>query len=121
MADHVLMGGATKTVTINGRDYEMEVGNVTVALDIADWLEAINSTDGSDMAQFRAIAETGRSIVSSALGEQAAEDLIGRRHRLDLLRMVQILNIVAEEMSAEDAMAELRQAMGSFADTADDD
>lgn len=122
MADHKLRKAATKDVTIDGRTYPMEVGNVTIALDIADWQEALSAVgDGGDLAQFRRLAEAGRAIVATAFGEEAADDLLDHAHRLDLVRMVGILSIVAEEMSAEEALAELGEAMAGFAETGDDD
>lgn len=122
MAEHVLAAPATKTVTINGTDYEMEVGNVTLALEISDWVEALGAVgDGSDPQAFHALAEQGREMVASALGDRAADDLLGGRHRLDLFRMVQLLRIIADEMDADAAMEEMRRALEGFADTADDD
>lgn len=122
MAEHMLAAPATKTVTINGTDYEMEVGNVTLALDIGEWVDALGAVgDGSDPQAFRTLAVRGRDMVASALGDGAADDLLGGRHRLDLFRMVQLLRIIADEMDADAAMEEMRRALDGFADTADDD
>ena len=123
MAEHVLRKSATKDVTIDGKAYPMEVGNVTIALDIADWQDALSAAgDGDgDLSQFRRLAEAGRAIVATAFGEKAADDLLDHAHRLDLVRMVDILSIVADEMSAEEALAELGEAMAGFAETGDDD
>ena len=122
--EHVITQNKTKPVTINGVEYRMEVGNLTMALDIADWqeaLEAVQADGGADVTRFRALADAGVGIVASALGDEAAEDLMGGRNRLNLVRLVQVLSVIAEETSAEDAMAELTAAMGEFADVADDD
>lgn len=122
--EHVIAQNGTKPVTINGVEYRMEVGNLTMALDIADWqeaLEAVQADGGADVSRFRTLADAGVGIVASALGDEAAEDLMGGRNRLNLVRLVQVLNVIAEETSAEDAMAELTAAMGEFADVADDD
>lgn len=122
MASYELTRGATKVVTIDGTDYSMEVGNVTLALDIADWVDALGSVgDGSDPRRFRELAEKGRAMVAGAFGDAAAEDLLGGRHRLDVLRMVQLLRIIAQEIDVEAAMEEFRAAAEGFSDTADDD
>lgn len=122
--EHVIRKNGTKPVTIDGTTYEMEVGNLTMALDIADWqeaLEAVQADGGADVTGFRALADAGVAIVASALGERAAEDLMGGRNRLNLVRLVQLLNVIAQETSADDAMAELSAAMDEYADVADDD
>ena len=124
MAEHVLRENGTKPVTINGAEYRMEVGNVTLALDVADWQEALAAVQeegGDDPQRFRDLARAGVAIVASALGEGAAEELMGGRNRLNLFRLVQLLSIIADEMSADEAMEELSRAMDGFADTADDD
>ena len=117
MADHVLRDAGTKPVTINGTEYRMQVGNMTLALDIEEWLEALRDAgEGDGMGRFRALAERGRAMVASAFGEGAADDLLGGSHRLDLVRMVQLLRIIAEEMDADSAMEQIGAAL-EFADT----
>ena len=122
MADHLLPDNPTRAVTINGKAYEMEVGNVTLALDIADWqesVEAVGDAPGTDA--FRELARRGTAIVATALGDAAAEELMGGRNRLNLLRLVRLLGILADEMAGAEAMEALAEAARGFADTGDDD
>lgn len=122
MAEHVIGANPTKPVTIDGTTYRMEVGNVTTVLDIARWQEALTAaSDDPATGVFQELADSGVAIVRSALGAQAAEDLMGGDNRLNLWRLVKLLGVIAEEMAGAEAMAEFAEAAAGFADTADYD
>lgn len=122
MAQHVIEANPTMVVSINGRDYRMEVGNLTAVLEIGEWQRAISSLDsGSGVDAFRDLAERGRAIAAAAFGEKAADELLGGGDRLNIVRVVRLLSVIAEEMSSDESVAATLAALGEFADTADED
>lgn len=120
--NHELAGNPTKVVTIDGNDYELEVGNVTYALDALDWQRTLKKVGPKSNAEdMEAVAKSGIAIVSSALGDEAAEKLMGGRNRLNLVRLVSLVRVIVDESSSEDAMKAMTDAIEDFAETADED
>lgn len=104
MGTNHVIDGPTKAVTINGRDYELELGNLTLALEARRWaasLEGLSATPDAYEA-VEAVAEAGRAIVASALGDDAAEELVGGRHRLDVMRILNLLSALIEEIRSDE-------------------
>lgn len=120
--NHELAGNPTKVVTIDGSDYELEVGNVTYALDALRWQHTLQKVGPDSTADdLEDVAKAGIAIVSSALGDDAATTLMGGRNRLNLVRLVSLVKVIVEESSSEDAMQAMTDAIEDFAETADED
>ena len=121
MGKNHVIGSPTRTVTINGRDYELELGNFSLALEAQHWAKSLEGLKEAPDAYeaLEPIAEAGRAVVASALGDEAAEELVGGRHRLDIVRMLDLLGALVEEISSDGYAAELDEALGRFADVAE--
>lgn len=124
---HALARNPVETVTIDGADYEMELGNLTIALDIQEWAEELASFRGADgeevfgRGKVRGLAEKGIAIVAGALGEEAAERLMGGRNRLNIVRLASLISIILEVATSPGSMAAQTSAIMSFAETGDED
>lgn len=127
MANHVLARNPVETVTIDGEDYELELGNYTVALDIKEWADELQgfrsaASDPCDRADaIASIAAKGLAIVAHAFGDEAAERLMGGGNRLNIIRLVSLMGIILQEAASARSMEAQGAAIMSFAETGDED
>lgn len=127
MAEYTLAKNPVREVVIDGRAYGMEVGNYTVALEIKEWVErlqAFRSEGGRGMLEngtLEDFASKGSDLVAAAFGEDAARELVGGRNRLNMLRILSVLDILMREYASDDVLGEQERAILSFASTADED
>lgn len=107
-----------KKVEIDGEPYEAALGNLTFALDASDLAAkmASISEDGIDSAEIVARAESAsssaRAMAAVMFGEEAAEKLLGGAHRLDILRIADVVSIMADIASSDESMEAAREAFG---------
>lgn len=127
MANHVLARNPVETVTIDGEDYELELGNYTVALDIKEWADELQgfrsaASDPCDRTDaIASIAVKGLAIVAHAFGDEAAERLMGGGNRLNIIRLVSLMGIILQEAASARSMEAQAAAIMSFAETGDED
>ncbi|VDK82577.1 unnamed protein product, partial [Cylicostephanus goldi] len=100
MATYQLKKSPTLPIEIDGKTYELALGNFTFILDARTWLkecESLQSITDTDevMDALEALSERARIMIESAVGKNAAQELIGEAHRLDLYRIMDVMNILA--------------------------
>lgn len=111
----------TMTVEIDGRAYEAELGNLTFVLDAAEAARAMASIAepgiGRDemVARASAFAESAHGMCAAMFGEEAADELLGGEHRLDVLRIADVLSIMADVASSEESSAAVQAAASGIA------
>lgn len=124
MAEHVLKGNPVREIVIDGEPYEMEVGNYTIVLEAKEWAEGVTELmrkDAFDLDDAKRLADGGAAIVAAALGDDGARRLMGGRNRLNLMRLLGVLDIIVEEFASDEGIRAQEEAILSFARTADED
>ena len=97
----------TMEVEIGGRPYRARLGDMTFSLLAREALRlfpAIAEAEGDEERVDRAVAfsDAARACVACVLGPEAAEELVGGDHRLDMWRIADVLSAVCDEVpSAE--------------------
>lgn len=116
----------TVTIEIDGRDYDVQLGNVTFAIRAARWQESLQRIVDGDVAPddlasaFEDLADEGRALVASLMGDEAAGDLLGGDNSLNLYRVIDLVIILADVVSGEESKSAMR-ALARTPDTADED
>lgn len=123
-----LKGNPTVELEIGGVACGLELGNYTVALEIKRWADELRTfsqpgtrdslLDGTALEDF---AASGIALVASALGDEAAERLMGGRNRLNLVRLMSILDIVMEVTASDRGIRAQEEAILAFGATGDED
>ena len=108
LTNHKLSEAPTKPVKIDGKTYDLQLGNFTLLISVKEWVSKMQALDVEDenhlFEQIGDLANDVLDIVASALGDAAAEELVGGKNRLNLYRIIDVLNILAEEMSSNDSL-----------------
>lgn len=113
-------------VEIDGTAYDVELGNITFAVEASRWqtsLQAVASgkTDPKKLgARFARLAKEGHDLVASLMGDKAADELVGGRNALNLYRLVDVMNILADIVNSDESREAMR-ALAAAAATADED
>ena len=108
-----------KAVEIDGKTYEAALGNLTFALDARELAAkmASLSEDGIAPGEILARAEdasnSARAMAAAMFGKEAAEELLGGAHRLDIIRIADIVSIMADVASSDESMAAAKRAFGA--------
>ncbi|WP_455044600.1 hypothetical protein [Lancefieldella rimae] len=110
-----------KKIKLDGKTYEMELGNFTFAIDAQEWVEQIQSLSGGEKAlgELKELSSKAHSMIASILGEDAAEELVGGQNRLNIYKIVRLLGILAEEIISQDAFDSLASAITAENETLD--
>ena len=112
-------------ITIDGEEYEVELGNPSFIFAADEWRRALTGISeklGEDdqMKALREAARSGREIVASAMGEQAADRLVGGSNALNVYRIIDVVRILVDVVGSDESMEAMRAAAGST-DTLDED
>lgn len=107
----------TMGVEIGGVACDVELGNPTFVLAAAEWqrkLEAA-SREGAGAGELAALASDGLAMVADAVGDEAAERLVGGRNRLNFYRLVDVVRALTAVLSSERSMEAMRGAAAGVA------
>lgn len=108
-----------KRVEIDGKAYDARLGNLTFVLDAKELAAKMASMgeDGLDDGEIIARAEdasnSARAMAAAMFGDAAAEELFGGAHRLDILRIADIVSIMADIASSDESVAAAKEAFGA--------
>lgn len=122
---YTLRKNPTEQITIDGEEYEVELGNPSFIFAADEWrrsLTGISEKLGEDdqMKALREVARSGREIVASAMGEQAADRLVGGSDALNVYRIIDVIRILVDVVGSDESIEAMRAAAGST-DTLDED
>ena len=122
---YTLRKNPTEQITIDGEEYEVELGNPSFIFAADEWRRALTGISeklGEDdqMKALREAAMSGREIVASAMGEQAADRLVGGPNALNVYRIIDVIRILVDVVGSDESIEALRAAAGST-DTLDED
>lgn len=122
---YTLRRNPTEKITIDGDEYEVELGNPSFIFAADEWrrsLTGISDKLGEDeqMKALREAARSGREIVASAMGEQAADRLVGGSNALNVYRIIDVIRILVDVVGSDESIEAMRAAAGST-DTLDED
>lgn len=119
--EYELREAPTIEVSIGGTTYEARLGDMTFALLAREALrrfgavfeEGLGTEETLDRAE--AFSEAARACVASVLGNEAAEELVGGSHRLDMWRVSDVLSAVCDVVSSEEYRSASLEAWGGLA------
>lgn len=113
LKNYKLDGAPTAKVKIEGKTYDVDLGNITFVVEANSWAQRLSSFAGlandEVMDNLTALADEAHNIVAFALGEEAAEELIGKANRLSIYRLMKIISILTEVYSASDAVSKVSE------------
>ena len=113
LKNYKLDGAPTAKVKIEGKTYDVDLGNITFAVEANSWAQRLSSFAGLSndevMDNLATLADEAHNIVAFALGEEAAEELIGQANRLNIYRLMKIISILTEVYSASDAVSKVSE------------
>ena len=72
------------------------------------------------MKALREAARSGREIVASAMGDEAADRLVGGSNVLNVYRIIDVVRILVDVVGSDESLEAMRAAAGSI-DTLDED
>ena len=113
-------------IEIDGRPYEVQLGNITFAAAAARWQTSLQAlatgrTDPKKLgARFTKLADDGHALVASLMGEKAADELVGGANAINFYRLVDVVTILADVVGSDESMEAMR-ALARAVPTADED
>lgn len=122
---YMLRKNPTEKITIDGDEYEVELGNPSFIFSADEWRRALTGISeklGEDdqMKALREAARSGREIVASAMGERAADRLVGGPNALNVYRIIDVIRILVDVVGSDESIEAMRAAAGST-DTLDEE
>lgn len=122
---YTLRKNPTEQITIDGEEYEVELGNPSFIFAADEWRRALTGIseklgENDQMKALREAARSGREIVASAMGEQAADCLVGGSNALNVYRIIDVIRILVDVVGSDESIEAMRAAAGST-DTLDED
>ena len=113
LKNYKLDGAPKAKVKIEGKTYDVDLGNITFVVEANSWAQRLSSFAGlandEVMDNLTTLADEAHNIVAFALGEEAAEELIGQANRLNIYRLMKIISILTEVYSASDAVSKVSE------------
>ena len=121
LKNNVVSDMPKKKIKLDGKTYEMELGNFTFVIDAQEWVEQIQSLSGGEKAlgELKELSSKAHSMIASILGEDAAEELVGGQNRLNIYKIIRLLGILIEEIISQDAFDSLASAITAENETLD--
>lgn len=113
-------------IEIDGEPYEVQLGNLSFAVEVAKWERSLRGIASGEVGReelvsvFGRLADEGRELVASLVGDAAAEELVGGRNALNFYRLIDVVRILADVVSGEESMEAMR-AVSAAPETADED
>lgn len=113
LKNYKLDGAPKAKVKIEGKTYDVDLGNITFVVEANSWAKRLSSfnelSNDEVMSNLETLADEAHNIVAFALGEEAAEELIGQANRLNIYRLMKIISILTEVYSASDAVSKVSE------------
>lgn len=113
LKNYKLDGAPKAKVKIEGKTYDVDLGNITFVVEANSWAKRLSSFNGLSndevMDNLTTLADEAHNIVAFALGEEAAEELIGKANRLNIYRLMKIISILTEVYSDSDAVSKVSE------------
>lgn len=113
LKNYKLDGAPTAKVKIEGKTYDVDLGNITFVVEANSWAQRLSSFAGlandEVMDNLTTLADEAHNIVAFALGEEAADELIGKANRLNIYRLMKIISILTEVYSDSDAVSKVSE------------
>ncbi len=113
LKNYKLDGAPKAKVKIEGKTYDVDLGNITFVVEANSWAQRLSSFAGlandEVMDNLTTLADEAHNIVAFALGEEAAEELIGQANRLNIYRLMKIISILTEVYSDSDAVSKVSE------------
>ena len=113
LKNYKLDGAPTAKVKIEGKTYDVDLGNITFVVEANSWAQRLSSFAGLSndevMDNLTTLADEAHNIVAFALGDEAAEELIGKANRLNIYRLMKIISILTEVYSDSDAVSKVSE------------
>ena len=113
LKNYKLDGAPTAKVKIEGKTYDVDLGNITFVVEANSWAQRLSSFAGlandEVMDNLTTLADEAHNIVAFALGEEAAEELIGKANRLNIYRLMKLISILTEVYSDSDAVSKVSE------------
>lgn len=113
LKNYKLDGAPTAKVKIEGKTYDVDLGNITFVVEANSWAQRLSSFAGlandEVMDNLATLADEAHNIVAFALGGEAAEELIGKANRLNIYRLMKIISILTEVYSDSDAVSKVSE------------
>lgn len=113
LKNYKLDGAPKAKVKIEGKTYDVDLGNITFVVEANSWAQRLSSFAGlandEVMDNLATLADEAHNIVAFALGEETAEELIGKANRLNIYRLMKIISILTEVYSASDAVSKVSE------------
>lgn len=113
LKNYKLDGAPKAKVKIEGKTYDVDLGNITFVVEANSWAKRLSSFNGLSndevMDNLTTLADEAHNIVAFALSEEAAEELIGKANRLNIYRLMKIISILTEVYSASDAVSKVSE------------
>ena len=121
LKNNVVSDMPKKKIKLDGKTYEMELGNFTFVIDAQEWAEQVQSLSGGEKAlgELKELSSKAHSMIASILGEDAAEELVGGQNRLNIYKIIRLLGILVEEITSQDAFDSLASAITAENETLD--
>lgn len=122
---YTLRKNPTAEITIDGEKYEVELGNPSFIFAADEWRRALTGiseklSEDDQMKALREAARSGREIVASAMGDEAADRLVGGSNALNVYRIIDVVRILVDVVGSDESMEAMRAAAGTT-DTLDED
>lgn len=118
---------STIPVKIGKKTYQVNPGNFSVALDmpglIDSWRALATAHEDPEalVSQLEDLQGRTEALVSAVFGEAGSDELVGGDHRLDIVRILAVLDIIASIYSSDEAMAKVTGSIPQVPVTADED
>lgn len=113
LKNYKLDGAPKAKVKIEDKTYDVDLGNITFVVEANSWAQRLSSfaelANDEVMDNLTTLADEAHNIVAFALGEEAAEELIGKANRLNIYRLMKIISILTEVYSASDAVSKVSE------------
>lgn len=121
LKNNVISNMPKKKIKLDGKTYEMELGNFTFVIDAQEWVEQIQSLSGGEKAldELKELSSKAHLMIASILGEDAARELVGGQNRLNIYKITLLLGILVEEIISQDAFDSLASAITAENETLD--
>ena len=109
----------TMEVEIGGRAYRARLGDMTFSLLAREALRLFPEIAGAGSDEERvdravAFSDAARACVACVLGPEAAEELVGGDHRLDMWRIADVLSAVCDIVSSDEYLEASRGAWSAL-------
>ena len=116
---------ATKVVEIEGTEYEVRIGQLGVMPLVRRCLEAARGLSGVEdpgeaLRGLEEFVDLARQVVAMAMGQGAAEDLLGGDRAWDMARTVSLLSAIVRMVGSEEARRAVVDGIAEAARTLDE-